>query len=97
MTQKSLISPQETRYYQTGWDTRTPPQPVLDGVGYRIAQVVPEGAEFPVSEPLYWTDCADNICADEFVFDPSDNSFQPALWEPIPVEQPAATGGIETL
>lgn len=45
--------------------------------GYRVAQVVEAGNEFPVADWLFWTDCGDNVIADSFWYDVSDGSFQP--------------------
>ena len=44
--------------------------------GYRIAQV--ESAEniFGVAEPLYWIDCADDVVADQWYFDTTDNTIK---------------------
>jgi hypothetical protein len=44
--------------------------------GYRVAQVVDVNNTFPVAVDLYWVDCDDNINADEYWYDPSDNSFK---------------------
>jgi hypothetical protein len=32
--------------------------------GFRVAQVLAQ--DFPVSDPLFWVDCPDNIVADQF-------------------------------
>jgi hypothetical protein len=45
--------------------------------GYRVAQVEPDGQTFEVSQPLFWTSCADNVVADQFWYDPSDNTIKP--------------------
>jgi hypothetical protein len=44
--------------------------------GYRVAQVEPDENVFPVSEEMFWTDCPDDLKADEKWYDPSDNSFK---------------------
>jgi len=41
-----------------------PNEPVLNG--YRIAQI--EEMVFPVGEPTYWMECADDVVADEWYF-----------------------------
>jgi hypothetical protein len=41
--------------------------------GYRVAEVIDQ--EFPVSLPLYWVDCADDIVADEYWYNPENNEF----------------------
>ena len=40
--------------------------------GYRVAQVEPNGSTFEVGAPLFWTPCADDVVADQFWYDPSD-------------------------
>lgn len=50
--------------------------------GYRVAEV--SANPFPVAEPLFWTPCADDVVADEFWYDPSDQTIKP-----IPVPPPA--------
>jgi hypothetical protein len=42
-----------------------PNEPVLNG--YRVAQV--EEVTFPVGEPTYWMECADDVVADLWYFD----------------------------
>lgn len=50
--------------------------------GYRVAQVVDEGQTFEVGG-CFWTPCADNVVADQFWYDPSDETIKPM---PEPVE-----------
>jgi len=45
--------------------------------GYRVAQVVAEGETFPVASAFFWTPCADDVVADQFWYDPSDNTIKP--------------------
>ena len=40
--------------------------------GYRVAQVVDQYQTFEVGQPLFWVECADNVVADQFWYDPSD-------------------------
>jgi hypothetical protein len=59
---KALISPEETVFY-------------FDGTtGYRVAQVHETG--FEIAEPLFWIDCADDVVADQFYYDPSDSTIK---------------------
>jgi sucrose-6-phosphate hydrolase SacC (GH32 family) len=51
--------------------------------GYRVAEVEPK--EFDVAEPLFWVDCADDVVADQFWFDPQDQSIKP---NPQPEPEP---------
>lgn len=43
--------------------------------GYRVAQVDMQG--FEVALPLFWVDCADDVVADQFWYDPSDEKIKP--------------------
>jgi hypothetical protein len=45
--------------------------------GYRVAQVVDDGIIFPVSDDLFWFDCAADVVADQFWYDPADQSIKP--------------------
>lgn len=58
--------------------------------GYRVAEVVADGATFPVAETLFWTDFPANldpalVPQDQYWYDPSDQTIklipQP---EPLP-------------
>jgi len=40
--------------------------------GYRVAQVEDAANVFGVADALFWVDCADNVAADQFWYDPSD-------------------------
>ena len=42
--------------------------------GYRVAQV--EAASFPVAEPLFWRECADDVVADQWHYDPTDQTIK---------------------
>jgi hypothetical protein len=44
--------------------------------GYRVAQVVNEGQTFEVGSPLFWIPCKDDVVADQFWYDPSDNTIK---------------------
>ena len=43
--------------------------------GYRVSQV--EQQEFEVAPPHFWVDCADNVLADQFWYDPADQTIKP--------------------
>jgi len=46
--------------------------------GYRVAQVEPTGQTFPVASPaLFWISCVDNVVADQFWYDPADQTIKP--------------------
>lgn len=65
--------------------------------GYRVAQIVADDATFPVAENLEWVECADNVVADQYWFDPLDNTIKiiPDLQENqqnLNKNQPISTG-----
>jgi hypothetical protein len=67
---KALISSQEA---VTNYDGTT---------GYRVADVHETG--FEVAEPLFWVDCADDVLADQFYYDPSDSTIKLVPERPMP-------------
>lgn len=55
--------------------------------GYRVAQVEDAANTFEVAPSLFWVDCADDVVADQFWYDPSDELIKA---NPIVVvEEPA--------
>jgi len=73
---KSLISPQESVQYVSSWTANPDPTssqkylPVFSTIenSARVAEVVANGAEFPITPPLFWTDCADDVVADQWYY-----------------------------
>lgn len=55
--------------------------------GYRVAEVVDEGQTFEVGSPLFWTPCADDVVADQFWYDPSDDTIKPIPIPPEPIPE----------
>jgi hypothetical protein len=49
--------------------------------GYRVAEIAQQS--FEVAPPLFWVDCATNVVADQFWYDPSDQTIKPI---PVPPE-----------
>jgi len=45
--------------------------------GYRVAQVVDQYQTFEVGQPLFWVECADNVVADQFWYDPQTQTIEP--------------------
>ena len=54
--------------------------------GYRVAQVEDAANTFEVGSGLFWVDCADNVVADQFWYDPSDELIKanPVVVEAAP-------------
>jgi hypothetical protein len=72
---KALISPLEPVY-----DFNDPPQKIGD----RVAEV--SATEFPVAPPLFWTDCADDVVADEWYWNEGQFYLVPSPPPPPPVD-----------
>lgn len=61
--------------------------------GERVAQVVEQGQTFPVGDPCFWMDCADDVVADQFYYDPATQAILPIPAPESEVgEQPTVTG-----
>lgn len=45
--------------------------------GYRVAQIVYDDHVFEVANTLFWVNCAEEIVADQFWYDPSDQTIKP--------------------
>lgn len=43
--------------------------------GYRVADVC--SVPFEVAQPLFWVDCANDVTAEQFWFDPIDKTIKP--------------------
>lgn len=56
--------------------------------GYRVAQVEDAANTFEVGAGLMWVDCADNVVADQFWYDPTDQLIKAN--PVVVVEAPAA-------
>ena len=54
--------------------------------GYRVAQVEDANNVFEVAPSLMWVDCADDVVADQFWYDPSDQLIKA---NPIVVQEAA--------
>jgi hypothetical protein len=60
--------------------------------GYRVAEVLDQS--FEVAPPLFWVDCADDVVADQFWYDPNDELIKPVPAPEIKAadDQPTTTG-----
>jgi len=63
--------------------------------GYRVADVAAQS--FDVTPPLFWVDCDDEVVADMYWYDPSDESIK-LVPEPVAEQQPQPISqGAQTL
>jgi len=84
---KALISTTETPiFYVSGYTPDQPPKPIFTPIenSCRVAQVVNAGQEFEVFDALFWVDCDDNIIADQFYYNTTDEQIYPVP-EPAPL------------
>ena len=60
--------------------------------GYRVAEIHETG--FEIALPLFWVDCDDSIVADQYWFDPINNSFKeiPITQDAKTIDQPVTEG-----
>ena len=72
---KALISPQEQINNFDGTN------------GYRVAQVEPPENIFDVAGELYWVDCVDDVVADQYYFDTTENIIKPVPVPPAPTKE----------
>jgi hypothetical protein len=59
--------------------------------GYRVAEVVADGATFPVADTMFWTDFPSNldpslVPQDQYWYDPSDNTIK-LIPQPDPIAE----------
>ena len=63
--------------------------------GYRVAQVEADSNIFPVADAMFWMSCTDDVVADKFWYDLTDQTIK-AIPEPMLANQPT-TQGSQTL
>lgn len=92
---KALISPNETVSYLSGWTNTKPYQPIYFVIAdaARVAEIC--DVDFPIAQPLFWVDCADNVVADGWYYNKITQQLIPV---PPPAPRPDATvEGAQTL
>jgi hypothetical protein len=62
--------------------------------GYRVAEVC--DVVFEVASPLFWVACADDVVADEYWYDPTNQTIKP-IPQPEPAPDQPITTGAQTL
>mgnify|MGYP003343728543 CR=1 FL=1 len=64
---KALISTIEPRQFKNSNDQTIS--------GYRVAQIESDETIFAVAEGLFWTDCANDVVADQFLYEPDSKQI----------------------
>lgn len=92
---QALIDPTVSVQHIASWTTPTqtaPAQPIYETYlnSARVAEV--ESASFPVASPLFWTQCADDVVADQWYYNTATVAFIPVVnAPPPPPENPQQT------
>jgi hypothetical protein len=90
---KALISPNESPIMHIASWSGDPSHPVYEPYpnSCRVAQVEPDDQTFPVADPMFWTDCANDVVADEWYYDTVTTTIIKIVNAPIPAaeDQPA--------
>jgi hypothetical protein len=86
---QALIDPNASVQHIASWTPptpTTPAEPVYETYpnSARVAEVA--DAQFPVAPPLFWTQCADDVVADQWYYDMANASFNPVVNAPCPAE-----------
>ena len=84
----ALISPNESPIqYISEWTTDTPPEPIWMPIENSCRVVEVENQTFEIGSPLFWTECDDDVVADQFYYNTADEQIYP-IPEPIPPPPP---------
>jgi hypothetical protein len=65
--------------------------------GYRVAQVAPDADIFAVADTLFWVACADDVVADQFWYDPQDQTIKAIPQLEVQQQQQPISEGAQTL
>jgi len=84
---KALIDINTSVQYISAWTDTTPPKPIYSTYenSARVCQVEPDANVFPVGEPLFWTDCADDVVADRWYYDTANSNIYIVVNAPRPI------------
>ena len=80
----ALIAPMQAPIqYISSWTADIPPQPIYTPIANscRVAEV--ETNTFEVALPLFWTECDDDVVADQWYYNTNDKEIYPVP-EPAP-------------
>jgi hypothetical protein len=97
---QALIDPTTSVQYIASWTAPTqtmPAEPVYATYpnSARVAEVV--SATFPVAPPLFWTQCADDVLADQWYYNTVNLTFSPIVNAPCPEPSVITVQGAQTL
>ena len=81
---KALIDQNQQVSYISSWTQSRPYVPTFTVIpnAWRVAQV--EQESFPVADPYFWVDCADDVVADRFYYDSTTQQINPIVDAPYP-------------
>lgn len=78
---KALIDPTTPAQHIVSWTLKVPTWADYPDSA-RVCQV--QADTFPVSAPLFWADCADNVVPDTYWYSTATQTFAPVQNEPYP-------------
>jgi len=80
---KALIDPRASVSHIVDW-TGDPIKPVFETYlnSARVCEV--QETDFPVADPLFWVDCADDVVADQFYYDTQQSAIFAVVNAPMP-------------
>ena len=87
---KAIIDPRQSVVYVAGYDQQGDPVLKVLPNSARVAEVT--DTEFPVAEPLFWIDCADDVVADQWYYDMVAQVCLVVPAPPAPTDQPVVEG-----
>ena len=87
---KAIIDPRQQASAIVGRDAQNNPIVQVIPNSARVAEVT--DAEFPVAEPLFWIDCADDVVADQWYYDTVQAACFIVPTTPPIYEQPTVVG-----
>jgi hypothetical protein len=87
---KALINPNQNVSYIASWSKQKDGTYTAVYQDYANSNTVCEVTEneFPVAEPLFWVDCADDVIAYQYYYDTSDNNIKIIVNAPYPEPNP---------
>jgi hypothetical protein len=73
---RALIDPNASVLHIVSWTEQIPHKPITEEYpdSARVCEVIDN--DFPVAEPLFWVDCADDVVADQFWYNKTNQQIQ---------------------
>ena len=81
---KALIDPNTSVSYVSSWTSEKPYKAIYTEYpnSARVCQV--EEIDFPVAQPLFWVNCFNDVVADQFYYNTTNETINLIVDEPYP-------------